>query len=62
MFNTTFFSERLEEEDTVEQKGEDAGVAAAALGVGVAASLLIKGAEKVAAKEPVDKRGGDRYA
>lgn len=62
VFNTTFFSERLEKEDTVEQQGEDAGVAAAALGVGVAASLLIKGAEKAATKEPVDKRGGGRYA
>lgn len=62
VFNTTFFSERLGEEDAVEQKGEGAGVAAAALGVGVAASLLIKGAEKAATKEPVDKRGGGRYA
>lgn len=58
VFNTTFFSERLEGEDAVEQKG----VAAAALGVGVAASLLIKGAERAAAEEPVDKRGGGRYA
>lgn len=63
VFNTTFFSECLEEEDAVEQKGEGAGVAvAAALGVGVAASLLIKRAERAAAEEPVDKRGGGRYA
>ena len=62
VFNTTFFSERLEEEDVVEQKGGSAGVAAAALSAGVAASLLIKGAERAGAEEPVDKRGGGRYA
>ena len=62
VFNTTFFSERLEEEKAVEQKSEGAGAAAAALGAGVAAALLIKGAERAAAEEPVDKRGGGRYA
>ena len=62
VFNTTFFSERLEEEKAAEQKSEGAGAAAAALGAGVAAALLIKGAERAAAEEPVDKRGGGRYA
>ena len=62
VFNTTFFSERLEDEKATEQKSEGAGTAAAALGAGVAAALLIKGAEQAAAEEPVDKRGGGRYA
>jgi len=61
VFNTTFFSERLENEKATAQKSEGAG-AAAALGAGVAAALLIKGAEQAAAEEPVDKRGGGRYA
>lgn len=62
VFNTTFFRERLEDEKATEQKSEGAGTAAAALSTGVAAALLIKGAEQAAAKEPVDKRGGGRYA
>lgn len=62
VFNTTFFSERLEEEKAAEQKSEGAGAAAAALGAGVAAALLIKGAERAGAEEPVDKCGGGRYA
>lgn len=62
VFNTTFFIERLEDDEAESQKSEGAGAAAAALGVGVAAALLIKGAEKAATEEPVDKRGGGRYA
>ncbi len=63
VFKTTFFIERAEGAESTE-KSESAGTAAAAIavGAGVAAALLIKGAEKAAAKEPVDKRGGGRYA
>ncbi len=55
VFNTTFFIERLEDDKAETQKNEGVGAAAAA-------ALLIKGAEKAAAEEPVDKRGGGRYA
>ena len=61
-FNTTFFINRLETVETEDQKGDGAGVAATALGVGVAAGILIKGAEAAAARKPVDKHGGGRYA
>ena len=53
VFHTTYFSERLRDEETEKQ-----GTASA----GAAASILIKGAEKAAAQRPVDKRGGGRYA
>ncbi len=62
VFNTTFFIERLEDDEAESQKNDGAGATAAALGTGVAAALLIKGAESAAAEEPVDKRGGGRYA
>lgn len=62
VFNTTFFSDRREAENTAEQEAEGTGAAAGALAAGVAASRLIKGAEQAAAEEPVDKRGGGRYA
>ena len=62
VFNTTFFIERLEDDEAEAKKSEGAGDTAAALGAGVAAAILIKGAEKAAAEEPVDKRGGGRYA
>ena len=53
VFNTTYFSERLKDEET---EGKD-GISA-----GVSAGILIKGAEKAAERRPVDKRGGGRYA
>ena len=56
VFNTTFFIERLADDKPETSKNEGAGATAAV------AALLIKGAEKAAAKEPVDKRGGGRYA
>ncbi len=62
VFSTTFFSERLKDNETGSRKVERTGAEDAALGVGVAAALLIKGAEEAAAAEPVDKRGGGRYA
>ena len=52
VFNTTYFSERLQDES----EGQET------VGASVAASILIKGAEKAAAQQPVDKRGGGRYA
>lgn len=61
VFNTTFFSERLGEDEAEAQEEGGAG-SLAVLGAGVAAGLLIMGAKKAAAKEPVDKRGGGRYA
>ena len=54
VFNTTFFIERLADDEAEDPESESAGAATAA--------LLIKGAEKAAAKEPVDKSGGGRYA
>jgi len=48
MFDTTFFSER----DGKGPKGKES----------VSAAVLIKGSEEAAAREPVDKRGGGRYA
>ena len=62
VFRTTFFSERLRDNETGSRKVERTGAEDAALGAGVAAALLIKGAEEAAAAEPVDKRGGGRYA
>ena len=53
VFNTTFFGKQLEDEETATQE---------AVGAGVAANILIKGAEKAAAEQSVDKRGGGRYA
>ena len=54
VFNTTFFSNRLKDEETEVQEAEDT----ATLG----ATVLIKGARKAAIERPVDKRGGGRYA
>ena len=54
VFNTTFFSDRLNDEESENQKAEDT----TALG----ATILIKGGEEAAREEPVDKRGGGRYA
>lgn len=48
VFDTTFFSER----DDKGPKGKES----------VSAAVLIKGSEEAAAREPVDKRGGGRYA
>lgn len=50
VFHTTFFSDRLESEDTTEQKG--AGFPA----------ILTRGKEEEVTESPVDKRGGGRYA
>ena len=60
VFDTTFFGKRFEEDKAAEQKS--AGVTTAAVGAGIAAGILIKGAERAAAEKPVDKRGGGRYA
>ena len=54
VFNTDFFIKRLDEGEAGNRKSKGAGA--------VAAALLIKGAEKAAAEDPVDKRGGGRYA
>ena len=44
---------RLKDEETESQR---------TVGAGMAASILIQNAEKAAAQQPVDKRGGGRYA
>ena len=54
VFNTTFFIERLADNEAEIPKSEDAGA--------IASGLLINGSENAAAKNPVDKRGGGRYA
>ena len=54
VFNATFFIERLADDEAETLKSEGAGATASA--------LLIKGSEKAAAKQPVDKYGGGRYA
>ena len=54
VFNTEFFSDRINDEENENQKAEDT----TALG----ATILIKEGEEAAKKEPVDKRGGGRYA
>ncbi len=54
VFGTTFFIKRLADDEAETQKTEGARA--------VTAALLIKGAEKAATEEPVDKRGGGRYA
>ena len=54
VFNTTFFSDRQEGEDNEDQKAEETGP--------LGSSILIKGGEEAAKEEPVDKRGGGRYA
>ena len=54
VFNTTFFIERLADDEAELSKSASAGA--------VGAALLIKGAEKAAAQNPVDKHGGGRYA
>ena len=54
VFRTDFFVERLEDDKPENRKSEGVGA--------VAATLLIKNAEKAAEEEPVDKRGGGRYA
>ena len=53
VFDTTFFSERLEDEKGPGQKSE---------ATEVAAEILIRGSERAPAEKPVDKRGGGRYA
>ena len=53
VFKTTYFSDRLKDEETESQR---------TVGAGMAASILIQNAEKAAAQQPVDKRGGGRYA
>lgn len=60
VFNTTFFSERIEDQKAASQNTEGAGIDAMSSGVPV--SLLIKGGKQAATKNPVDKRGGGRYA
>lgn len=52
VFNTTYFSDRVGDKTT--EQGTRGG--------GLAAGILIKGAEKAAEQQPVDKRGGGRYA
>ena len=52
VFNTTFFSDRINEEDTESQNVKNS----------INSTILIKGSEKAARKEPVSKRGGGRYA
>ena len=54
VFNTTFFIERLEEDETEKQNNKNSGA--------VPATVLISGSEKAAAEKPVNKRGGGRYA
>ena len=54
VFNTTFFTDRLNEDDSKSQKAENTTASGAA--------ILIKGGEKAAREEAVDKRGGGRYA
>ena len=60
MFNTTFFTDRLEDTEARGRKRE--GAEAGLLGTGTTAGILINRAEKAAAQSPVDKRGGGRYA
>lgn len=62
VFNTEFFVDRLKTESVESRKSKDVGAVAKASGTGVAAGLMIQGAEKKAADKPVDKRGGGRYA
>ena len=50
VFNTTFFTDRLNEDE----KAENTAASRAA--------ILIKDGEKASREEPVDKRGGGRYA
>ena len=54
VFDTTFFSDRINDEETENQKAEDT--------TGLGATILIKDGEEAAKEEPVDKRGGGRYA
>ena len=54
VFNTTFFTDRLNEDESKNQKAENTAASGAA--------ILIKDGEKAAREEPVDKRGGGRYA
>ena len=61
-FNSTFFIDRLEADEAEGRKRDGTGVAATAMGAGVAANLLIKEAEAAAVEKPVDKHGGGRYA
>ena len=60
VFNTTFFTDRLEDTEARGRKRE--GAEAGLLGTGTTAGILINRAEKAAAQSPVDKRGGGRYA
>ena len=54
VFNTTFFSDRLNDEETENQKAESTTASGEA--------ILIKDGEEAAIEQPVDKRGGGRYA
>ena len=54
VFKTTFFTERAKVDEAQKRTTSSAGAATS--------SLLIKGAERAAAKAPVNKRGGGRYA
>ena len=54
VFNTTFFSDRLNDEEPENQKAKDT--------TALEATILIKGGEEAAREKPVDKRGGGRYA
>ena len=56
VFNTRFFRDRIETDEAANRASEGSGIAPATSG------LLIAGAEKAAAKRPVDKRGGGRFA
>lgn len=61
-FNTEFFIDRLECEPTKGRNSKGAGIAATVPSAGVIAGLLNEGSDKAAAENPVDKRGGGRYA
>ena len=55
VFDTTFFSDRINDEETEnQQQAEDT--------TALRATILIEDGEEAAKEEPVDKRGGGRYA
>lgn len=55
VFATTFFSERDADHEAQASKGDHAGAA-------VPSGILIRDGDRAATEEPVDKRGGGRYA
>ncbi len=55
VFDTTFFSDRDTDDNAKSSKSEHVGAF-------TASEILIRGAERAATEEPVDKRGGGRYA